>query len=39
MSAFAVPSDPDTRKAWLLVVGSVGLLLLFGRLFHDVQPV
>lgn len=31
-------ADPDTRTAGLIVIGAVGLLAVFGRVFRDVNP-
>lgn len=36
--AFALPRDPDVQAAALIVIASVGLLVLFGRVFRDVNP-
>lgn len=30
-------SDPDTRTAALIVIGCVLLLVVLGRVFHDVN--
>lgn len=35
---FEVPTDPELRLTWVIAVGAVVVLLVIGRVFHDVNP-